>query len=152
MKKILFTVALLIFSSNAFAHGGADDEALVCSKINKVEFNKKMEKHQKKFLKKLDLTKDQENQVIQIRSNRADKIFAEVQKVRGAHTELMGVIEKDPSTKEEIRTRFNDLINAKHMLMNEKFEEALAIRDILTAEQRQKAVAEMKRKIEDMCD
>jgi Spy/CpxP family protein refolding chaperone len=150
MKTIITSLVVLLTASNAFAHGD-EKKMFVCSNVDKAEFTKQMEKHHEKFLKKLKFTKDQEKQVKAIQAQHADSIFAHVQKIRGAHTELMGTVEKD-GTKESIRASFQALEKEKQALMDEKIDMMLAIRDVATPEQRQKAVAEMKDKMKDLCD
>ena len=149
--KVILASALVLFSvSNAFAHGD-HKEALMCSKVGKEELAKKGAEHQDKFLKKLKLTNEQKEQVKKIRQANSDAMFAQVQKIRGAHTELMGAVEKD-GTKESIRERFNALSKEKETLMSMKLDQMFAIREVLTPEQRQKAITELKDKMNDLCD
>ena len=147
--KNLITVLALTLSISAYAND--DHKGLMCSNVPQAKLEKEMKSHQEKMLKKLNLTKEQKAQVETIHNSTKDKIFAQVQKLRGAHTELMGAIEKDAS-KDVLRERFNALGKEKQALMAEKTEVLLSIREILTPEQRQKAIAEIKDKKDDMCD
>ncbi len=149
MKALILSYIALLCLSGTPAHGG--DHGHVCSNTTKEEMSKKMMKHQDKLLRKLSLTKDQDTRIKEIRDSSQDAIFNQAQKVRGSHTELLGVIEKN-APREDVRNRYSALEKEKQALMSLKLDQMLNIREILTPEQRTKAVAELKEKMNDMCD
>lgn len=151
VKQISLILLGLGIASSAFAHDHWGQKELVCGKISKEEMTKKMSAHESKFLKKFNLTADQQTKVRDARTRHTDKIFGLMQGVKRAHTDLMTSIEKD-ADRDELRQKFNGLQAKKQSLMAEKLEGMLDIRDILTPEQRQEAIGVIKEKKDDLCD
>ncbi len=150
MKKLLFPSALLLF---CFTGAMANDhhEDLLCGKVDKKEFTEKMSDKENKLLKKLNLSKDQENKINEIRESRSGHIFTQVQKIRTDHKQLLAAIESNESD-EKIRERYKVLGRDKLALMDAKLEQTLAIRASLSADQRRKAIDEIHEKADEMCD
>lgn len=143
---------ILVFSVFLSAIGAsANHGKMFCGKMDKKEFTEKMAKKQDRFLRKLDLTEAQKTKVAEARAQHADRIYGSVQDIRTAHAELMASLGKDES-RESLKSKADALGAKKQAFMSEKHELLLDIRDILTPQQRQKAVAKIRDKKEDVCD
>ncbi|MBN3926399.1 Spy/CpxP family protein refolding chaperone [Nostoc sp. NMS4] len=89
------------------------------------------------WLQELNLTSQQIQQIKTIRSQSQNQIKPKRQAVQQAQQELHDLLAGKTST-EQVRTKYNQLKILRQQLADTQFENTLAIREILSLEQRQK--------------
>ncbi|BAY22979.1 putative Spy protein [Calothrix sp. NIES-2100] len=89
------------------------------------------------WLQDLNLTPQQLEQIKQIRRQSQDQIKPKQQALRQAQQELHNLLAGQASPA-EVRTKYNQFKILKQQLADAQFENTLAIREILSLEQRQK--------------
>lgn len=95
--------------------------------------------HQAKadWLRELNLNSEQLYKIQEIRSRYQERLTDQKQAVRQAQQELKQLMASNAPT-EQLRRKFDELQSLKQTLGNTRMESMLAIRNVLTAEQRQK--------------
>lgn len=96
-------------------------------------FAKRDGKHLEKLTKELGLTSEQQEKIKALHNHEQIKSQREV--MRKAHEELEQAM-KSPATDEEVRIKYTNLERAQSEFSKLRFEKVLAIRAILTPEQR----------------
>ncbi|MEH1853092.1 MAG: Spy/CpxP family protein refolding chaperone [Nostoc sp.] len=89
------------------------------------------------WLKDLNLTSQQLQQIKQIRNQSKQQIAQKSQEIRQGQQELHDLI-AGTASKEQVRSKYNQINLLKQQLSDTQFENTLAIREILNPEQRQK--------------
>ncbi|BAY11230.1 Spy/CpxP family protein refolding chaperone [Calothrix sp. NIES-2098] len=89
------------------------------------------------WLQELNLTSQQIQQIKTIRSQSQNQIKPKREAVQQAQQELRDLLAGQAS-KEQVRTKYNQLKVLRQQLADAQFENTLAIREILSPEQRQK--------------
>ncbi|MBN3958182.1 Spy/CpxP family protein refolding chaperone [Nostoc sp. NMS8] len=97
------------------------------------------------WLKDLNLTSQQLQQIKQIRNQSKQQIAQKSQEIRQGQQELHDLI-AGTATKEQVRGKYNQIKLLKQQLSDTQFENTLAIREILNPEQRQKFADRMYKK------
>ncbi|MEH1817801.1 MAG: Spy/CpxP family protein refolding chaperone [Nostoc sp.] len=97
------------------------------------------------WLKDLNLTSQQLQQIKQIRNQSKQQIAQKSQEIRQGQQELHDLI-AGTATKEQVRGKYNQINLLKQQLSDTQFENTLAIREILNPEQRQKFAERMYKK------
>lgn len=92
---------------------------------------------QSNWLRSLNLSPEQVQQIQEIRNRYRDRLTTERQAVRQAQQELKQLMASNASA-EKIRQQFDQLQFLKQKLGDTRMESMLAIRNVLNAEQRQK--------------
>lgn len=93
--------------------------------------------HHKKWVEELNLTEAQKQQLHEIRESYRDKMSADRQAMRDAKTKLREALQSDAS-EADLRNQYMTIQALKKDLSTTRFEKILAIRQILTPEQRKK--------------
>jgi Spy/CpxP family protein refolding chaperone len=93
----------------------------------------------KGWLQELNLTSQQIAQIEQIRNQSKQKNASTRQALRQAQQELVILLGGNAS-KEQLRSKYNQIRGLRQQLTDAEFENTLAIRDVLTPEQRQKFI------------
>lgn len=150
MKHAFILLSFSLFTATSFA-GDKDRKAVACGELKKEEVSRKMEKYQDELVKKARLSKEQKDQVKKLRAEHSELIFAQAQKVRGAHTDVVGAVENN-APNEVIRERVMNLENEKRALLSSKLDLMLATRDLLAPEQKQKAADGLREKLHEWCE
>ncbi|MEH1936753.1 MAG: Spy/CpxP family protein refolding chaperone [Nostoc sp.] len=88
------------------------------------------------WLKDLNLTSEQLQQIKQIRNQSKPQIAQKSQVIRQGQQELHDLI-AGTATKEQVRDKYNQIKLVQQQLADVQFENTLAIREILNPEQRQ---------------
>lgn len=91
------------------------------------------------WLKELNLTSQQLSQIEQIRNQSKQQLAPKKQALRQAQQELINLLAGNAS-REQIRSKYNQIRGLRQQLTDAEFENTLAIRDVLTPEQRQKFI------------
>jgi protein CpxP len=94
------------------------------------------------WLKDLNLTPQQLEQIKKIRSQSKEKIAQNLRDLRQAQPELSNLI-AGTASQNDVRNKYNQIKNLKQLLADAEFENTLAIREILNPAQRQKFVEHM---------
>lgn len=89
------------------------------------------------WLKELGLTREQMQQIKQIRQRSKDKITQNKQAITNTKQELETLMAGQASS-EQVRTKYNQLKAMRQELADIQFENTLAIREVLNFQQRQK--------------
>ena len=89
------------------------------------------------WLQDLNLTPQQLEQIKQIRRQSQDQIKPKQEALRQVQEELHNLL-AGKASQQEVRTKYNQLKTLKQQLADAQFENTLAIREILSLEQRQK--------------
>lgn len=97
------------------------------------------------WLQELNLTPQQIQQIKTIRNQSKNQLAQQQQAVRQAQQELEALMASSAS-KDKVRTKYNQLKTLRQQLCDTQFENTLAIREILNAEQRQKFTTHMYKK------
>ncbi|MEH2253754.1 Spy/CpxP family protein refolding chaperone [Nostoc sp.] len=97
------------------------------------------------WLKNLNLTSQQLQQIKEIRNQSKQQIAQKSQEIRQGQQELHDLI-AGTATKEQVRGKYNQIKLVKQQLADTQFENTLAIREILNPEQRQKFAERMYKK------
>ncbi|MFN6462952.1 MAG: Spy/CpxP family protein refolding chaperone [Nostoc sp. DedVER02] len=97
------------------------------------------------WLKDLNLTSQQLQQIKEIRNQSKQQIAQKSQEIRQGQQELHDLI-VGTATKEQVRGKYNQIKLVKQQLADMQFENTLAIREILNPEQRQKFADRMYKK------
>lgn len=97
------------------------------------------------WLKELNLTPQQIQQMKQIRTQSKEQMTQKRQAVRQGQQELHDLIAGRAST-QQVREKYNQIKVIKQQLADAQFENTLAIREILNPEQRQKFADRMYKK------
>ena len=97
------------------------------------------------WLKDLNLTSEQLQQIKQIRNQSKQQIAEKSQVIRQGQQELPDLI-AGTASKEQVRDKYNQLKLVKQQLADVQFENTLAIREILNPEQRLKFADRMYKK------
>ncbi|MEH2111073.1 Spy/CpxP family protein refolding chaperone [Nostoc sp.] len=97
------------------------------------------------WLKDLNLTSQQLQQIKQIRNQSKQQIAQKSQEIRQGQQELHDLM-AGTATKEQVRSKYNQINLLKQQLSDTQFENTLAIREILNPEQRQKFADRMYKK------
>ncbi|MEH2335504.1 Spy/CpxP family protein refolding chaperone [Nostoc sp.] len=97
------------------------------------------------WLKDLNLTSQQLQQIKEIRHQSKQQIAQKSQEIRQGQQELHDLI-AGTATKEQVRGKYNQIKLVKQQLADTQFENTLAIREILNPEQRQKFAERMYKK------
>ncbi|MEH2454415.1 Spy/CpxP family protein refolding chaperone [Nostoc sp.] len=97
------------------------------------------------WLKDLNLTFQQLQQIKEIRNQSKHQIAQKSQEIRQGQQELHELI-AGTATKEQVRGKYNQIKLVKQQLADTQFENTLAIREILNPEQRQKFAERMYKK------
>ena len=92
-------------------------------------------KHMKKVLEALDLTEAQKTKIKEIRKSGKDSVRNKREDARKHHEELHAAMLAGKS-KAELSAMHEKIIAGKTAMMRARFEQMLAIRDVLTEEQR----------------
>lgn len=98
------------------------------------------------WLKDLNLTSQQLQQIKEIRRQSKQQIAQKSQEIRQGQQELHDLIAGTTATKEQVRNKYNQIKLVKQQLADIQFENTLAIREILNPEQRQKFADRMYKK------
>ncbi|MEH2177611.1 Spy/CpxP family protein refolding chaperone [Nostoc sp.] len=98
------------------------------------------------WLKELNLTSQQLQQIKEIRHQSKQQIAQKSQEIRQRQQELHDLIAGTTATKEQVRDKYNQIKLVKRQLADIQFENTLAIREILNPEQRQKFADRMYKK------
>ncbi|MEH2094877.1 Spy/CpxP family protein refolding chaperone [Nostoc sp.] len=98
------------------------------------------------WLKDLNLTSQQLQQIKEIRRQSKQQIAQKSQEIRQGQQELHDLIAGTTATKEQVRDKYNQIKLVKQQLADIQFENTLAIREILNPEQRQKFADRMYKK------
>jgi Spy/CpxP family protein refolding chaperone len=93
----------------------------------------------KGWLQELNLTSQQLAQIEQIRNQSKQQNSSARQALRQAQQELVTLLGGNAS-KEQLRSKYNQIRGLRQQLADAEFENTLAIRDVLTLEQRQKFI------------
>ncbi|MEH1874482.1 Spy/CpxP family protein refolding chaperone [Nostoc sp.] len=97
------------------------------------------------WLKDLNLTSQQLQKIKEIRNQSKQQIAQKSEEIRLGQEELHDLI-AGTATKEQVRAKYNQIKLVKQQLADTKFENTLAIREILNPEQRQKFAERMYKK------
>lgn len=98
-------------------------------------FAKREGKHLERMTKELGLSTEQQEKVKALQDKDGQQIKNQRQLMHAAHKDLEQTL-KSPATDEEIRAKFSQLEKAQAEFSKLRFEKVLAIRAILTPEQR----------------
>ncbi|MEH2266340.1 Spy/CpxP family protein refolding chaperone [Nostoc sp.] len=98
------------------------------------------------WLKDLNLTSQQLQQIKEIRHQSKQQIAQKSQEIRQGQQELHDLIAGTTANKEQVRDKYNQIKLVKQQLADIQFENTLAIREILNPEQRQKFADRMYKK------
>ncbi|MEH2442091.1 Spy/CpxP family protein refolding chaperone [Nostoc sp.] len=98
------------------------------------------------WLKDLNLTSQQLQQIKEIRRQSKQHIAQKSQEIRQGQQELHDLIAGTTANKEQVRDKYNQIKLVKQQLADIQFENTLAIREILNPEQRQKFADRMYKK------
>ncbi|MEH2202389.1 Spy/CpxP family protein refolding chaperone [Nostoc sp.] len=98
------------------------------------------------WLKDLNLTSQQLQQIKEIRRQSKQQIAQKSQEIRQGQQELHDLIAGTTANKEQVRDKYNQIKLVKQQLADIQFENTLAIREILNPEQRQKFADRMYKK------
>ncbi|AVH65471.1 hypothetical protein CDG77_06110 [Nostoc sp. 'Peltigera membranacea cyanobiont' 213] len=98
------------------------------------------------WLKDLNLTSQQLQQIKEIRRQSKQQIAQKSQEIRQGQQQLHDLIAGTTATKEQVRDKYNQIKLVKQQLADIQFENTLAIREILNPEQRQKFADRMYKK------
>jgi len=90
---------------------------------------------QGEVLKKLNLSDTQMQQLKAIRDRNKDTLKSSTQQLRQASQDIQNLLAGTAST-EQIRSKFNQVQNLKQQVAKLQFEQMLAMREILTPQQR----------------
>jgi Spy/CpxP family protein refolding chaperone len=99
------------------------------------------------WLRDLDLTPDQIEQIRQIRSQRKDQLSRQRQAMRQAMQELRQLMAGDASA-DQIRQKYDEVKSLRLKVADAQFDNLLAIREVLTPEQRRKFADQMQNRRE----
>lgn len=97
------------------------------------------------WLKDLDLTPQQTQQIKAIRQQYQAQLTQRRQAMRQAHQELRDLMAGDASA-DQVRQKFNQVKELRRTLAETQFESTLAIREVLTPAQRQKFADRMQQR------
>ena len=138
MKKYLSQVSLpiLLIIACLLAPACFEDKSHDDSD-KKSYFLKKKDERRNKMFKDLNLTREQKQKIKKIRESSKEQYHAKKQAMRQAHQNL-GKAMKEGKSDDELRLLFNELNKVKSEIGLLRFEQALAIRKILTPEQQKK--------------
>jgi Spy/CpxP family protein refolding chaperone len=96
------------------------------------------------WLKELNLSAGQMQQIRAVREKYRDRIRASKQSERQAQQELRRLMGGDAS-KEQVQEKYRQVKTLREQVADAQFESMLAMRDVLTVEQRQKFAERMKK-------
>ncbi|BAY88985.1 MULTISPECIES: Spy/CpxP family protein refolding chaperone [unclassified Tolypothrix] len=137
LRRLSLITAIIIALSGASAfaqaRGSFFGENLAQNSTNL----SKPRRPQSGWLQELNLTSAQVQQMKQIRSQSQSQIKPKRQAVQQAQQELRNLL-AGTASKQQVLTKYNQLKVLKQQLADAQFENTLAIREILTVEQRQK--------------
>ncbi|MBD2019893.1 Spy/CpxP family protein refolding chaperone [Leptolyngbya sp. FACHB-36] len=97
------------------------------------------------LLKNLNLTADQLQKVRVIRSQYRDPLAQQRQAMKQTQQELRSLMAGEAST-EQVRQKYNQLKVARQQLADTQFDSMLAVREVLTLEQRRKFADSMQKR------
>lgn len=100
-----------------------------------------------RWIQDLNLTPEQTQQMQAIRDRYKDQMTQRAQALRQAQRELGDLMAGDAS-KDQIRTKYNQVQTLKQQLGQVRFESMLEMRDVLTSEQRRQMAERMKNRRE----
>ena len=90
------------------------------------------------WLQELNLNKEQIQKIQQIRRQYQDRLTQQRQSVKQAQQSLKDLMASKDASSEQIRQKFNQVQTLQQTLADTRMESMLAIRNVLTIEQRQK--------------
>ncbi|PZV15561.1 MAG: hypothetical protein DCF22_07040 [Leptolyngbya sp.] len=90
------------------------------------------------WLQELNLSKEQIQKIQQIRHQYQDRLTQQRQSVKQAQQALKDLMSSKDASSEQIRQKFNQVRTLQQTLADTRMESMLAIRNVLTTEQRQK--------------
>jgi protein CpxP len=100
-----------------------------------------------KWLQNLNLSSEQTQQLQTIRSQSRNQMSETRQQLKQSRQELMSLMAGTASD-DQIRAKYRDVETAQQKLSQQRFESLLAMRNILTPEQRQKFAQQMQQRRE----
>ncbi|MBW4635005.1 MAG: Spy/CpxP family protein refolding chaperone [Iphinoe sp. HA4291-MV1] len=103
------------------------------------------QRSQSGWLKDLNLTPQQMQQIKAIRNQSKNQIAQKKQAIRQAQQELQALMGSTTS-QDQVRNKYNQLKTLKQQLADAQFDNTLAIREVLNAQQRQKFAEQMYKK------
>ena len=92
----------------------------------------------KQILKELNLTAEQESKINELRQRDEETMRANKQAIENAKRKMESAINNPATSEEELRTLSNELEKARSEMKTARFDHMMAIRDLLTPEQRKK--------------
>jgi Spy/CpxP family protein refolding chaperone len=140
MNQILILLGCLAISSS-----------FACGDLKKEDLSKDLERQQNPFLRKLNLSKDQKEQIQNLQKDHLELVYAQTQKAAAAQTDVVSAIDKN-APNEVIRERVMNFQKEKEGILSTKLDLLLATRDVLTPTQRKKASKVIKEKMQDWCN
>jgi Spy/CpxP family protein refolding chaperone len=105
----------------------------------------RQQRGQSGWLKDLNLTPQQIQQIKTIRTQSKDQTAQKRQAIRQAQQELKGLM-AGTASKDQVRDKYNQLKTLRQELADIQFDNTLAIREVLNPEQRQKFAEQMHNK------
>ncbi len=90
------------------------------------------------WLQELNLSKEQIQKIQQIRRQYQDRLTQQRQSVKQAQQSLKDLMASGSASSEQIRQKFSQVQTSQQTLAETRMESMLAIRNVLTSEQRQK--------------
>jgi Spy/CpxP family protein refolding chaperone len=96
------------------------------------------------WLQELNLNREQLQKIQEIRRQYQSRVNQQRQAVKQAQQELKSLMASGDISSEQIRQKFNQVQTLRQRLSDTQMESMLAIRNILTAEQRQKLTEVMR--------
>ncbi|MGQ4647394.1 periplasmic heavy metal sensor [Lyngbya aestuarii] len=91
---------------------------------------------QPRLTEELNLTPEQKQELQDIRFSRQDQIDQKQQALRQANQELHQLMSSPTSTKEMLSAKYQEVQNLERQMENSRFDALLAMREVLTVEQR----------------
>lgn len=133
LRSRIFIVALIVSLAGASGIGIAKSNLIA----NQVVAQTPTPRKGQGWLKELGLTREQMQQIKQIRQRSKDKITQNKQAIANTKQELETLMAGQASS-EQVRTKYNQLKAMRQELADIQFENTLAIREVLNSQQRQK--------------
>lgn len=137
-RSVPITIALLLTLGSAIALPISTSACMTLAQADTQSPRRSRPQRKENWLQELNLNKEQIQKIQEIRRQYQDRLTQQRQSVKQAQQELKDLMASGDTSSEQIRQKFSRVQILQQTLADTRMESMLAIRSVLTIEQRQK--------------
>jgi len=137
-RSVPVIIALLLSLGSAIALPISTSASITLAQADLQSPRRSRPQRKENWLQELNLNKEQIQKIQAIRRQYQDRLTQQRQSVKQAQQALKDLMASGDAPSEQIRQKFNQVQTMQQTLADTRMESMLAIRNVLTVEQRQK--------------